>query len=77
MPHQRLRDRHPTQQTSAKLGIERSTMPARHRRPRKLPPERIGTFELLITATVVVLVVGVLAVFLFIYHDLPFRIGGP
>jgi hypothetical protein len=52
-------------------------MPARHRRPRKLPPERIGTFELVITATVVVLVVGLLAVFLFIYHDLPFRIGGP
>jgi hypothetical protein len=46
------------------------------RSPRK-PPERIGTFELVITATVVLLVVALIAVFLFIYHDLPFRIGGP
>ncbi len=46
------------------------------RRPRK-PPERIGTFELVISATVVVLVIALIAVFLFIYHDLPFRVGGP
>jgi hypothetical protein len=51
-------------------------MPSRRKRPRT-PPERIGTLELVISASVVIIVVALIAVFLFIYHDLPFRIGGP
>jgi hypothetical protein len=46
------------------------------RRPRNAPG-RIGTFELAVTVAVVVLIVAALVVFLVVYHDLPFRIGGP
>jgi hypothetical protein len=33
--------------------------------------------ELAVTAAVLVVVVGALIVFLFVYHDLPFRVSGP
>jgi hypothetical protein len=45
------------------------------RRPRNAG--RIATFELAVTVAVVVLIVAALVVFLVVYHDLPFRIGGP
>jgi hypothetical protein len=38
---------------------------------------RNATLELVVTAVVVGLVIAGLVVFLIIYHDLPFRIGGP
>jgi hypothetical protein len=46
------------------------------RRPRNAHG-RIATFELAVTVAVVVLIVAALVVFLVVYHDLPFRIGGP
>jgi hypothetical protein len=46
------------------------------RRPRNAPG-RIAAFELAVTIAVVVLIVAALVVFLVVYHDLPFRIGGP
>ena len=55
------------------------SMPARHyyNRRRRDTRGRNATLELVVTVVVMaLLVVGVL-VFLFVYHDFPFRIGGP
>jgi hypothetical protein len=46
------------------------------RRPRNTPGH-IARFELVVTIATVVVIVAALVVFLVVYHDLPFRIGGP
>jgi hypothetical protein len=54
-------------------------MPARHyynRRQRNLRG-RNATLELVVTVVVMALLIVVLLVFLFVYHDFPFRVGGP
>jgi heme/copper-type cytochrome/quinol oxidase subunit 2 len=38
---------------------------------------RNPTLELVTTAVVVLAVIGMLVVFLFVYHDLPFRVSTP
>jgi hypothetical protein len=38
---------------------------------------RNPTFELIVTAVMLVVLVGSAVVFLFVYHDLPFRLSGP
>jgi ABC-type Fe3+ transport system permease subunit len=56
-----------------------STMPARqtnNRRPRTRA-RRNATFELAVAATTLALIVGGILVFVLVYHDLPFRLGGP
>jgi hypothetical protein len=47
-------------------------MPYYHRRPPR-PWGRNARIELVATALVIVIVVGVLALFLFVYHDVPLR----
>ncbi len=49
--------------------------PYQHRRQRNWG--RNATLELVLTAVVVIVVIGSILVFLFVYHDLPFRISGP
>jgi ABC-type Fe3+ transport system permease subunit len=54
-------------------------MPARqtpNRRPRNRA-RRNATFELVVAAATLALIVGGILVFVLVYHDLPFRIGGP
>ncbi len=46
-----------------------------YRRPRNWG--RNATLEIVLTAVVLVALVGGLVVFLFVYHDLPFRVSGP
>jgi hypothetical protein len=57
----------------------RQSRPARHyyNRRQRNPRGRNATLELVVTAVVMALLVVVLLVFLFVYHDFPFRIGGP
>jgi heme/copper-type cytochrome/quinol oxidase subunit 2 len=54
-------------------------MPARHyhNRRRNRPWGRNATLEMVITGAVIVLLVALLVVFLFVYHDLPLRVSGP
>jgi len=62
------------------LSFSRSdSMPARHyyNRRQRNPGGRNATLELVVTVVVMALVVVVVLVFLFVYHDFPFRIGGP
>ena len=57
----------------------RQSWPARHyynRRQRNLRG-RNATLELVVTVVVMALLVVTVLVFLFVYHDFPFRIGGP
>ena len=57
----------------------RQSWPARpyHNRRQRNLRGRNATLELVVTVVVMALVVVVLLVFLFVYHDFPFRIGGP
>ena len=48
-----------------------------HHRRRRTPWGRHATLEMVLTIVVVFLVIAVLVVFLFVYHDLPFRISTP
>jgi heme/copper-type cytochrome/quinol oxidase subunit 2 len=48
--------------------------PYHYRRPRT-PWGRNAALEMVLTVVVVVLVIALLVVFLFVYHDLPFRIS--
>lgn len=50
--------------------------PYNHRR-RRNEWGRNATLELIVTALVFVMVVGLLGVFLFVYHDIPFRLSSP
>lgn len=50
--------------------------PYNHRRQRN-PWGSNATLELVVTAIVFVVVVALLVVFLFVYHDLPFRLSSP
>jgi hypothetical protein len=47
------------------------------RRRRRKPWGPHATLELVLTAMVLGLVVAAFIVFLFVYHDLPFRLSGP
>ncbi len=47
---------------------------AYHHRRTNRPGSR-ATFEAVVTAIVLILVVATLVVFLFIFHDLPFRVA--
>jgi succinate dehydrogenase hydrophobic anchor subunit len=38
---------------------------------------RNPTFEMIVTAIMLVVLVGSFVVFVFVYHDLPFRLSGP
>jgi succinate dehydrogenase hydrophobic anchor subunit len=38
---------------------------------------RNPTFEMIVTAIMLVVLVGSFLVFVFVYHDLPFRLSGP
>jgi succinate dehydrogenase hydrophobic anchor subunit len=46
---------------------------AYHRKPRRSPWGRNASLEMVATAIVLVLLVGVLVLFLFVYHDFPLR----
>jgi succinate dehydrogenase hydrophobic anchor subunit len=48
-------------------------MPPRDSQGRRRNP----TFEMIVTAVMLVVLVGSFLVFVFIYHDLPFRLSGP
>ena len=48
-----------------------------HHRPQRKTWGRNPTLELVVTAIIFALVVGMLVLFLFVYHDLPFRISTP
>jgi hypothetical protein len=75
------RARHAQAQAVAHRAIvsRSDSMPARHyynRRQRNLRG-RNATLELVVTVVVMALLIVVLLVFLFVYHDFPFRVGGP
>jgi heme/copper-type cytochrome/quinol oxidase subunit 2 len=38
---------------------------------------RNARIEVIATVVVLAIVIAILAVFLFVYHDIPFRLGGP
>ena len=44
-----------------------------YHRPRREPWGRYARFELVLTVLVLVVVIGVLALFMFVYHDVPLR----
>jgi heme/copper-type cytochrome/quinol oxidase subunit 2 len=48
-----------------------------HSRRRRNPWGRNSTLELVLTVVTVLAVIGVAALFMFVYHDLPFRLSGP
>jgi heme/copper-type cytochrome/quinol oxidase subunit 2 len=49
--------------------------PYHSRRPHTLGAQR--RIEVIATVVVLAIVIAILAVFLFVYHDIPFRLGGP
>src|SRR5205823_15123433 len=57
----------------------RQSRPARHyyNRRQRNPRGRNPTLELVVTGVVMALLVVTVLVFLFVYHDFPFRLGGP
>lgn len=46
-------------------------------RRRRNPSSRNATLEMVVTMVVVACVVVAVLVFLLVYHDFPFRVGGP
>jgi hypothetical protein len=54
-------------------------MPARQtqNRRQRTRARRNDKFELVVAAATLALIVGGIVVFVLVYHDLPFRLGGP